>query len=135
MPTEFEVLLARFNRNPPAPDSVIVSCGTRSGVGLPADYLRFMRIANGGEGFIGSSYAILWKLEDLQQINMDYQVAEFAPELFIFGSDGGGEAFGFDFRGAKVTIVRVPFIPLDFENAIVMGQDFPQFLETLFESK
>jgi hypothetical protein len=44
-------------------------------------------------GFIGENYLMAWPVEDLIQFNKEYLVDEAAPELFLFGSSGGGEAF------------------------------------------
>jgi hypothetical protein len=47
---------------------------------------------NGGEGSVGDTYVILWRIEELIEMSKAYDVAEYAPGLFLFGSDGGGEA-------------------------------------------
>ncbi len=61
--------------------------------------------------------------------NLKYDVRTFAPELLLFGSDGGGQAFAFDLRDSERTIVEVPFIPLDTEEAQTIGSTFDDFLE------
>lgn len=68
---------------------------------------------NGGEGTIGEdSYLRLWKIEEIIESNKGYSVEEFAPGLIIIGSDGGGTAYGFDFRSEKPILVAVDFIGL-----------------------
>jgi hypothetical protein len=57
---------------------------------LPADYVQFLEQLNGGEGFVGKSYLRAWPIEDLIQFNKDFFVDVAAPELFLFGSSGGG---------------------------------------------
>jgi hypothetical protein len=58
---------------------------------LPQGYLDFLYRYNGGEGFVGpNAYVIFWRLGELAELNEAYQVAEFAPGLLAFGSNGGG---------------------------------------------
>lgn len=89
---------------------------------------------NGGEGFIGEAYVILWRLEELMDMNIGYEVADYAPGMFLFGSDGGGEAFAFDIRSDTRPIVSIPFLPMDVKLARAVAPDFNGFLEKLFKS-
>jgi hypothetical protein len=98
---------------------------------LPQDYLQFMLAFNGGEGFIGEHYLLLWQLEDLQELNQGYGFSEFAPELIAFGSDGGGEAFAFDTSFTPASIVVVPFIGMCNDNATWVAASFDGFLVRL----
>jgi hypothetical protein len=90
---------------------------------------------NGGEGFIGKNYLMAWPVEDLIQNNKDYLVDEAAPELFLFGSSGGGEAFAFDTRSSRPPIVAVPFIVISLEDAIMLAPSFNAFLQRLYRSE
>jgi hypothetical protein len=133
-PTDKE-LLSGFNGNPPADAESIRRIRAESGVQLPGEYVEFLRQVNGGEGFIGpNAYVILWRLEELRKYNDDYQVGEYAPGLFLFGSDGGGEAFALDTRSEAMPIVSVPFVGMDLDSARVLAAGFREFLRTLFES-
>src|SRR5258706_13646045 len=90
-------LLSRFNGNSPAANSALQKFDQEAGFRLPDDYLQFLQQTNGGEGFVGANaYIILWPIEELIKMNKAYEVAEYAPGLFLFGSDGGGEAYAFD---------------------------------------
>src|SRR5205807_9615430 len=93
---------------------------------LPPDYLQFLQRMNGGEGFIGKHYLVAWRIEDLSNKNRNYMVEEFAPELFLFGSNGAAEAFAFDTRRTPVSIVGVPFI-LSLNDAIAIAPSFDAF--------
>jgi hypothetical protein len=97
----------------------------------PADYVAFLRLHNGGEGFVGENYLILWKIEELKPFNDEYEVAEYAPGLLVFGSSGGGEGYAFDTRQDAWTVVRVPFIGMDLQYAIEVGRGFSDFLRQL----
>ena len=101
---------------------------------LPAEYIEFLKLGNGGEGFIGNGYVILWGVEELASMNRSYEVQKYAPGLLIFGSDGGGEAYGFDTRCPQWPIVQVPFVGMDWRYARSMGDLFSDFLRSLHEA-
>jgi SMI1 / KNR4 family (SUKH-1) len=89
--------------------------------------------ADGGEGFVGNAYVILWRVGELVEMNKAYQVAEYAPGLFLFGSDGGGEAFAFDTRTDAKPIVSVPFVGMELKLARPVAPNFTAFLYELFK--
>jgi len=74
---------------------------------------------------------ILWKAEELVSLNKSYEVALNAPGLFLFGSDGGGDAFGFDLRAVAPPVVSVPFVGMDLGLVSVLAADMESFLEGL----
>ncbi|WP_260427998.1 SMI1/KNR4 family protein [Burkholderia stagnalis] len=97
-------------------------------ISLPDDYLAFLRKNDGGEGFLGRDYLILWKAEDIVTFNREYEVDEYAPGLLIFGSNGGGEAYAFDTRVTPMQVVQVPFIGMDLADAIPVAESFSSLL-------
>jgi hypothetical protein len=97
---------------------------------LPSDYRQFLlQETNGGEGFIGQNYVVLWKAEELSHYNHDYESHKYAPELILFGSNGAGEGFAFDTRTSPYRVVMVPFIGLSRRDAIVVAANFQEFLK------
>jgi hypothetical protein len=100
---------------------------------LPDDYLELQGYANGAEGFVGAAYLHLYPITELALLNKAYGVAEFAPGLWIFGSSGGGEAFAFDTNGDSVSIIQVPFIPMDTQYAIKHGTTLWDLMKSLAE--
>jgi hypothetical protein len=131
-PAEKERLLAQFNGNPQADASSIRQLETDADLHLPEDYAKFLQEVDGGEGFVGNAYLILWRAWELLEMNKAYQVAEYAPGLFLFGSDGGGEAFAFDTRSDAKPIVSVPFVGMELKSARPVASSFKAFLEELF---
>ena len=67
-----------------------------NGIELPKQYLDFMREHNGGEGDIGEAWLVLFPLEELEEINYDYEIDKYLPGHIIIGSDGSGELYGVD---------------------------------------
>lgn len=124
-------ILAQFNRNPGATDAAIGDCESALSVELPSDFKRFLKLSNGGEGPIGtSSYLQLWRVEQIPSRNDDYGVAEFAPGIVIFGSDGGSEAYAFDYRRSEAQVISIPF-HLELQYARCLSRTFDGFLADL----
>ncbi len=129
-----EDILKRFNGNPPVRPESLVEFEARSGISLPDEYKSFLLRSNGGEGFIGEAYAMLSPLEELLDMNAAYETEINAPGLFVFGSDGGGEAFAFRLGLCSGSVVMFPWIGVDAESIIEMASSFNQFLERLYHS-
>jgi hypothetical protein len=132
---EIKHVLSEFVSNPPAAARDIFDFEKTSGIRLPDDYARFLQIANGGEGFIGSNaYVMLWKVDELKRLNEAYEAQKYAPGLLLFGPDGGGEAFAFDMRSEPAPIVSVPFVGMSLDVAQHLASSFESFLENQFKS-
>jgi hypothetical protein len=58
-------------------------------------------------------------------------VEEYIPGLTLIGSDGGGEAFGFDKRSKPWKVVMIPFVALCWEDAKPLANSFTGFLQRL----
>lgn len=127
----FNELLASWQLNPGASEAAIQDAVTSLGHSLPSDYLEFLREHNGGEGFVGDDYLVLWQAEELDTFNREYQIDEYAPGLIAFGSSGGGDAYAFDMRTAAAPIVRVPFIGIELRYAKPMADTFTNLLRQM----
>ena len=133
MNDQFEKLFGNFIKKSGAARQDVLHICARLNLKPQSDYLNVLEFTNGGEGFLQQSYFRLYSCEDLISLNEAYQVHNFAPGLLLFGSNGGGEAFGFDTRHNPPEIVRIPFIPMDFEYAQPLGKSFLGFLQALAE--
>lgn len=131
MKDEIRQLFFDFALEPEASDESLQHLKEIKSFELPDDYLSCLVEANGGEGFIGEEYLILWKIEELEQFNREYEVETYAPGLFLFGSNGGGEGFGFDTRSKPYKIVQVPFIGMDLKYAKHVADNFLDLLKRM----
>jgi len=130
---EKKYLFENFNFNSPIQKKGIEEVEKELKIKFPPDYIDFMLKTNGGEGNIGEeSYLRLWKIEVLIESNEDYLVNEFAPGLLIIGSDGGGTAYGYDFREEFPKLIEVDFIGMDIDNPNYNTYDFFKFIEYLY---
>jgi hypothetical protein len=127
-------LFAKFEGNPPASIESIDRCQAGLGFPLPADYVQFLLKMDGGQGFIGEHFLRLLPAEQLVEMNTGTYFAEAAPGLVVFGSDGAGEAFGFDTRSAPSPIVMIPWIGMEWDVAIMLAPDFNSFLQHLYQT-
>lgn len=99
---------------------------------LPQDYVQYAINYEEHELEIEEHIIILWDIEELLEINSDYQVQIYCPEIFLFGSNGGGEGIAFDFqKTAPPRIVLVPLIGMSRDNLIVIGNSFHDMFERL----
>ncbi len=99
---------------------------------LPDDYIEFLKLFNGYEGLLKDElYITLWSLDNLENYNEMYEVNEFAPEVFLIGSNGSGLAFGI--LKEDLSYIQIPFIGMFIEDAENLGENFTKFISTLLE--
>jgi hypothetical protein len=104
-------LFARFKGNQPASLESIDRCQGGLEFSLPADYVQFLLKMDGGEGFIGDHFLMLWSVERFVEMNTSTYFAEAAPGLVVFGSDGRR-------RGVRI---RYAFYPATDRYASICG--------------
>ena len=126
-----ETLLRDWQLSAGATDKALQDAMKLLGHSLPSDYSQFLRERNGGEGFVGDNFLILWKAEELEIFNREYEVDQYAPGLLLFGSNGSGEAYGFDTRSVAMPIVRVPFIGMELQYAEPIADSFTDLFRQL----
>jgi hypothetical protein len=116
MSISLDELLTNFSQTTPASEGSLRFLERTIGEPLPADYRAFLLRSNGGEGFIGKHYLILWKVEELAKFNDGYQVGKYAPGFVMFGSTGGGDGFAFDTRSSPYRVMQVPFVGMSLDD-------------------
>jgi len=114
----------------PAGGTAIAKLRVAAPSALPDSYFALLGITNGGEGDLGiePGWFVPWRAEDVLLNNREYQIAEWAPGLFGFGSNGGGECLAFDLSDTGAgRIVMVPFMGMDLQDVVVIAENFDQF--------
>ena len=92
--------------------------------------MAFLKSANGAAGPIGTErYISLWPIDELVSLNEGYGVAQRAPSLVLFGSDGGGEAFAFERTNDSKHIAQVTFIEMGTDPKWIISYSFSDFIE------
>tara|TARA_R110001583_G_C5332668_1_gene378502 strand:+ start:68 stop:475 length:408 start_codon:yes stop_codon:yes gene_type:complete len=98
---------------------------------IPQDYLEFLKEFNGGEGDVGEEYLVLHKAEELNEINTDYEIAEFDPKIFIIGSNGSGELIAIDTRKNSPIYILIPSI-FEYDAIIELASDVNGLFKRIF---
>ena len=120
------------DRSSGATDDQIKAASHDLQVELPADYRDAMRAVNGGEAEFGESWVRLWPVDELAEQNAGYEVQKFAPGFTYFGTNGGGEAYAWDWRPErKSRYVVIPMIDPNPAVAVPCGETFEEFLSIL----
>ena len=123
--------LSSYQARTPDDRAAISVVGDGIGRSLPSDLSEFLCSTGPGEGFIGKNYLILFSASEFIKMNEQYEVQEYAPGLFLFGSNGGGEGFAFDFGDPAIPVVMVPFIGMERKSAIRVASCFAELLVRL----
>lgn len=112
-----------------ASEAAIAAAQAAVGRALPNDYLDFMRFSNGGEiaGEIGD--CLLCSLEEMPSYQA-YLEGTDVTEFVVFGTNGGGELFAFDYRHTPPHIVEVHGIGLSYDDALFCAANWNDFLES-----
>ena len=108
-------------RAPASPEAVDRLAADRPTV--PADYLAFLALSNGGEGELGIEpcWFQLWPAEEVATLNQRYEVNDFISGYVGFGSNGGNELLAFAPDGR---VVMIPFIPMRLDEANEIAPHF-----------
>jgi len=96
---------------------------------LPEGFIEFFKDSNGADISSDENYMVLWALTEMIQLNRDYNVDEYAPDFFIFGSNGGGTAYAV--KKSTSDIYEIPFIGMSNEEAVFKNKTFSEFIEGL----
>jgi hypothetical protein len=97
---------------------------------LPAPYVGYFASDAPKEGAltVEPGWFQLWPPAEVEQMNRDYQVSDFAPGFLGFGSSGGGELLAFDADGR---VVMIPFSPMSPEHALPVASSWSEFVERI----
>lgn len=99
---------------------------------LPNDYLFFLQNYSGFEQFIGSEFVRLWDIDELIGANTDYQIFENLPKTLAIGGNGSSEFIAIEQTvDNSIRVVLTPFIDLDKQYHIEIGNSFTDFLQRL----
>lgn len=118
--------MKRLNENRPPKEEDIQEFVNSINFKLPSGFIEFFKQRNGAEYQGINGFLILWPLTDMIELNKEYNVDEYAPGFFIFGSDGGDSSYCIE----KVTgyIYEMPFIGMSNQEASFICKSFTELL-------
>jgi len=117
------------DKNNPPLDSEVSSFLSKIDFQLPSGFIDFFKEANGADISTDDKFVALWALTDMVQLNKEYNVEQYAPEFFVFGSDGGDTAYAIE--KSTGDIYEMPFIGMSKEEATCISKTFTGFIEGL----
>ena len=121
--------MATIDRKDPPTDSEVELFLNSVDFKLPPGLIDFYREANGGYIKGKKTGVGLWPLTNLIRLNKGYDVDVYAPDFFIFGSDGGGTAYAIEKETGHIW--EIPFIGMSREEAVFKGSTFNEFVHSL----
>lgn len=114
------------NRNPPALQSELAHFTESVDFKLPLGFIDFYSTTDGVEIQTDEFYVMILRIGQLFKLNSDYSISEYAPDFFLFGSDGGDTAFVFNKESGK--IYEMPFIGMSEEEALYRCDSIDEFI-------
>ena len=94
---------------------------------VPRQHAEFLQRYDGVEGFIApGQYLMLWRAEELAELNAAYSTSQYLPGVVLIGTDGSDTAFGIDNGGEYMS---VPLIGMSPQQANALGSSLEAFLE------
>ena len=118
-----------IDKNAPVTDYELQEFLNQVVFNLPDGFLAFFKEANGANVYSDEGYMLLWPLTDMVRFNKEYSVDKYAPNFFIFGSNGGDTAYAVE----KSTgyIFEMPFIGMSDEESVFKCQTFTELLSSI----
>lgn len=102
-----------------------------NGLELPEDYLAFMREHNGGEGPLGeNNYGRFFRLEELQEINDEYEVQKWWPGYIVIG---GVDDQLWAYNPEKGVYCQIDSCNMDEDTYYTVSDSFEAFLTNMDE--
>ncbi|EJB8584231.1 SMI1/KNR4 family protein [Vibrio parahaemolyticus] len=77
-----------------------------------------------GDLLVEPEWYVLWQPEELEEINEDYQLEEYAPGFVTFGGNGGGELLVINDVGE---VFFIPAIGMSSDTAIKIASSLSHF--------
>ena len=101
-----------------------------NGLALPEDYLAFMREHNGGEGPLGANnYGRFYRLEELAEVNAEYDVSNNWPGYVVLGSDMSGQLWAWN--PEKRIWCQIDSCNIDEDTYYTISDSFEAFLANM----
>ncbi len=129
MEEHFATLVREMTTAPGAAESALAELREKVGIGLPADYLAFLRWSNGAAGTSGENYIEIWTAEEVASDSHLFE--ESVPEILFIAGDGAEAVFGFDTRVLPMPIVITHQDDLALATLVTVAPSFTAFLEFL----
>ena len=82
-----------------------------------------------GELSVDPEWYVIFEPENLEQYNLEYEIAEYAPGFTAFGSNGGGELLVLSEKGEVFTLPSIGMEPQYADKIAESIEHLKQFME------
>ena len=133
--TQLETLFSKYNF-PKRDNSTVTTIKEIESIinfTLPDDFIFFASNYQGFEDLIGQHYVRLWDIDEIISSNRNYQIFDNLPKTLGIGGNGGSEFIALEQTSNNLRVVLSPFIDLDPQYHIEIGNSFTDFLVRLDE--
>ncbi|WP_294272271.1 SMI1/KNR4 family protein [uncultured Chryseobacterium sp.] len=93
---------------------------------FPEDYLSYINNLKENEINSESGYIELFSLDELDEINQEYETDELVPNFIAIGTNGGG--VGVFINKTNNAIYSIPFVGMQEEDAVLLAKSFSEFI-------
>lgn len=121
--------MATINKNSPATVVEINYFLKEINFKISDDFVNFYKESDGCEINLDNIYFTMWSLSEMIELNNAYNVEDFAPDFFLIGSDGGGNAISI--KKDSGFIYEIPFVGMDNNEAIFKNISLKKFIEKM----
>lgn len=77
-----------------------------------------------GELLVEPEWYVLWRPDEIEEFNEDYQLSEYAPGFVTFGGNGGGELLVVNQRGEVFYMAAIGMAP---DMAVKIASNLQEF--------
>ncbi|WP_175623195.1 SMI1/KNR4 family protein [Chryseobacterium schmidteae] len=89
----------------------------------PKDYLDYINNTKEYEIYSDSGFIELFPLNDLEEINKEYETESYVPNFTAIGTNGGGVGIFINKKNSK--IYSIPFVGMEEKDAIFLAIILP----------
>jgi len=93
---------------------------------MPEDYISYMNNLQDFEIYTENGYLELFPINELEQINNEYETRQYVPNYYAIGTNGGG--VGIFINKKNKQLYSIPFVGMDESEAVLLANSFSEFL-------
>lgn len=92
----------------------------------PEDYQLYVNDLEDNEIYSDSGFIELFSLDELEEINKEYETESYVPNFTAIGTNGGGVGIFINKKNNK--IYSIPFVGMEEKDAIFLANSFTEFI-------
>ncbi|WPO91747.1 SMI1/KNR4 family protein [Chryseobacterium sp. HR92] len=92
----------------------------------PKDYLSYINTLENSEVYSDNGFIEFFPFNELEQINEEYETAEYVPNFIAICTNGGG--VGVFINKIDKKIYSIPFVGMEEKDAVLLADSFSEFI-------